>query len=48
MNYYDVKLRKDLKVDILSNTGWYLAALGQWRAILVGSSRNWVSIVLGR
>ena len=29
MNLYGVKLRKDLQVDILSNTVWYLVALGQ-------------------
>ena len=29
VNRYVVKLKKDLQVDILSNTGWYLVALGQ-------------------
>ena len=56
MNKYDVKLRKDLQVDTLSNTGctgsvegttcWYLEELGQYLAVLINT---WLYLVsMGR
>ena len=51
VNKYDAKLRKDLLVDILSNTGseegttcWYLEELGQYQAVLIGTWLYWADM----